>query len=105
MEELFCNSGCPKTYSQDILLQSLADTEDQLVETMQALEEERKLLICDQEAKREVQYENRKFWSYCGKVFVSLVFLETDMLRRPVVIFLSLNSAHVYDQLQRVSLH
>ncbi|KAL1462168.1 hypothetical protein MTO96_027201 [Rhipicephalus appendiculatus] len=47
-------------YSQDILLQSLTDTEEQLAEAMQTLEEERKFRICDQEAIRELQRENRK---------------------------------------------
>ncbi|KAL1478922.1 hypothetical protein MTO96_052265 [Rhipicephalus appendiculatus] len=94
-------------YSQDILLQSLTDTEEQLAEAMQTLEEERKFRICDQEAIRELQRENRKrrriienqqlemlrsdrfaptgavaLAPYCRKVFVSLAYLQAHVVRR-----------------------
>nr|XP_054923330.1 cilium assembly protein DZIP1L-like isoform X1 [Dermacentor andersoni] len=92
-------------YSQDLLLQSLADTEEQLAEATQALEEERKFRICDQEAIRELQRENRKRrriienqqlemlrsdrlaltgapCPYCRKVFVSLAYLQAHVVRR-----------------------
>ncbi|KAH7956803.1 hypothetical protein HPB52_012797 [Rhipicephalus sanguineus] len=92
-------------YLMDILLQSLTDTEDQLAEAMQALEEERKFRICDQEAIRELQRENRKRrriienqqlemlrsdrfaptgapCPYCRKVFVSLAYLQAHVVRR-----------------------
>ncbi|XP_075744301.1 uncharacterized protein LOC119176186 [Rhipicephalus microplus] len=92
-------------FSQDILLQSLTDTEERLAEAMQTLEEERKFRICDQEAIRELQRENRKrrriienqqlemlrsdrFAStgapcpYCRKVFVSLAYLQAHVVRR-----------------------
>ncbi|KAL3223236.1 hypothetical protein MRX96_027654 [Rhipicephalus microplus] len=92
-------------FSQDILLQSLTDTEERLAEAMQTLEEERKFRICDQEAIRELQRENRKRrriienqqlemlrsdrfaptgapCPYCRKVFVSLAYLQAHVVRR-----------------------
>ncbi|KAH6932979.1 hypothetical protein HPB50_011233 [Hyalomma asiaticum] len=92
-------------YLIDILLQSLKDTEEHLEEAMQALEEERKFRICDQEAIRELQRENRKRrriienqqlemlrsdrfaptgapCPYCRKVFVSLAYLQAHVVRR-----------------------
>ncbi|KAL1442392.1 hypothetical protein MTO96_046435 [Rhipicephalus appendiculatus] len=92
-------------YVMDILLQSLTDTEDQLAEAMQEREEVRKFRICDQEAVRDLQRENRKRrriienqqlemlrsdrfaptgapCPYCRKVFVSLAHLQAHVVRR-----------------------
>lgn len=92
-------------HSQDLLLQSLADAEEQLAEATQALEEERKFRLCDQEAIRQLQRENRKRrriienqqlemlrsdrhaptgapCPYCRKVFVSLAYLQAHVVRR-----------------------
>ncbi|XP_064459934.1 cilium assembly protein DZIP1-like isoform X2 [Ornithodoros turicata] len=47
-------------HSQDSLLQSLSEAEEQLVEVNRSLEEERKFRICDRESIRQLQRENRK---------------------------------------------
>lgn len=94
-------------HSQEVLVQSLADTEEQLAEATKALEEERKFRLCDQEAIRQLQHENRKRrriienqqlemlhsphrhapssgapCPYCRKVFVSLAYLQAHVVRR-----------------------
>ncbi|KAH9378493.1 hypothetical protein HPB48_017106 [Haemaphysalis longicornis] len=47
-------------YLMDVLSESLAAVEQQLAEARQALEEERKFRLCDHEAIRQLQHENRK---------------------------------------------
>ncbi|KAM7312033.1 hypothetical protein ISCGN_008938 [Ixodes scapularis] len=47
-------------HSQELLLQSLSDVENQVAGTSRLLEEERKFRLCDQEAIRQLQRENRK---------------------------------------------
>lgn len=93
-------------HSQDVLSESLAAVEQQLAEARQALEEERKFRLCDHEAIRQLQHENRKRrrliqnlqlemlrsphaapssgtpCPYCRKVFVSLAYLQAHVVRR-----------------------
>ncbi|CAN7985344.1 unnamed protein product, partial [Ixodes hexagonus] len=92
-------------HSQELLLQSLGDVESQLAETSLSLEEERKFRLCDQEAIRQLQRENRKRkriienqqlemlkgdkltatgapCPYCQKVFLSLPYLQAHVVRR-----------------------
>ncbi|EEC03346.1 conserved hypothetical protein [Ixodes scapularis] len=47
-------------YLMELLLQSLSDVENQVAGTSRLLEEERKFRLCDQEAIRQLQRENRK---------------------------------------------
>ncbi|CAN7986311.1 unnamed protein product [Ixodes pacificus] len=92
-------------HSQELLLQSLSDVEDQVADTSRLLEEERKFRLCDQEAIRQLQRENRKRkriienqqlemlkgdkliatgapCPYCRKVFLSLPYLQAHVVRR-----------------------
>lgn len=92
-------------HSQESLLQSLSEAEEQLTEANRNLEEERKFRICDQEAIKQLQRENRKRrriienqqlemlhgdklarsgapCPYCHKIFLSLPYLQAHVVRR-----------------------
>lgn len=92
-------------HSQELLLQSLGSTEEELDQMTRLLNEERKFSVCDQEAIKQLQRENRKrkriiqnqqlemlrsgriatagaLCPYCRKVFLSLAYLQAHVVRR-----------------------